>query len=35
MGGGSGNKIEELAYKIKDDIKKKFDIDIYPEVNIL
>ncbi len=34
-GDGEGEKIKELAYKIKADIFEKYNIEINPEVNIL
>ena len=34
-GGGEGEKIWELAMKIKDSVKEKFDITLQPEVNVI
>lgn len=34
-GGSTGQDILDLAYKIKDDIKEKFGIELVPEVNII
>lgn len=34
-GNATGNEVKELAYEIKDSVKDKFDIDIWPEVNIV
>lgn len=34
-GGGSGEKIWELAMKIKESVKQKFNIDLQPEVNVI
>jgi len=34
-GGGKGNDIWNLAMKIKESVKEKFDIDLHPEVNII
>lgn len=35
FGTGTGRQISNLAIKIKDSVKEKFNIDIVPEVNIL
>ena len=34
-GGGKGEKIWELAMKIKDSVKEKFNITLQPEVNVI
>ncbi|MDW3209887.1 MAG: UDP-N-acetylmuramate dehydrogenase [Reichenbachiella sp.] len=34
-GNGTGANIKDLAFKIKDSVKQKFNIDITPEVNII
>lgn len=34
-GNASGHEIYTLAMEIKQSVKDKFDIDIYPEVNII
>lgn len=34
LGGATGNDIVRLCQKIQQDVKQKFDIEIYPEVNI-
>ena len=34
-GGGKGEKIWELAMKIKESVKEKFDITLQPEVNVI
>ncbi|WP_420580926.1 UDP-N-acetylmuramate dehydrogenase [Reichenbachiella sp.] len=34
-GNGTGAEIKDLAFRIKDSVKEKFDIDITPEVNII
>jgi len=35
LGGASGNEIVNLCHTIQLDVKQKFGIDIYPEVNII
>jgi UDP-N-acetylmuramate dehydrogenase len=34
-GGATGSEIVALCEAIRKDVKAKFDIDIYPEVNII
>jgi UDP-N-acetylmuramate dehydrogenase len=34
-GGGKGEKIWELAMKIKESVKEKFNITLQPEVNVI
>ena len=34
-GGGKGEKIWELAMKIKESVKEKFNIALHPEVNVI
>jgi len=34
-GGGKGEKIWELAMKIKESVKEKFDVTLQPEVNVI
>jgi len=35
LGGATGNEIVDLYQTIQKDVKQKFDIEIYPEVNVI
>jgi len=35
LGGATGSEIVALCHAIQKDVKQKFDIEIYPEVNVI
>ena len=35
LGGATGQDVMQLAYTVQQDVKQKFGIDIFPEVNYI